>query len=69
MMGALLGILFAKNLGAEVSVSLDTLFEHMQSYREELALEEISRKTDVKVAPATLETILTNRVVELMSPG
>ncbi|MDT4881401.1 hypothetical protein FQZ97_1172590 [compost metagenome] len=66
VVGALLGILFGKNPGAEVSVPLDTMFEYMQSYRLELALEEIRRKTEVKVVPATLETIFTDRDLEFM---
>lgn len=66
VVGALLGILFGKNPGAEVTVPLDTMFEYMQSYRLELALEEIRRKTEVKVVPATLETIFTDRDLEFM---
>ena len=42
------------------------MFEYMQSYRLELALEEIRRKTEVKVVPATLETIFTDRDLEFM---
>ena len=44
---------------------IDKLFEHMQDYRIELALEEVRRKTDVSPEPATLESIFTNRSVEV----
>lgn len=64
--GALLIILYGKNPGSEVTVPLDTIFEYMQSYRLELALEELRRKTEMKVAPATLGTIFTDRELVLM---
>ncbi len=66
VLGALVIILFGKNPGAEVSMPLETIFEHMQSYRLELALEEVRRKTEVKIVPATLETIFTDRDLEFM---
>lgn len=62
---AVLHIVFAKNGGKEISISMDKLFEHMQDYRIELALEEVRRKTDVSPEPATLESIFTNRSVEV----
>lgn len=66
VLGALVIILFGKNPGAEVNMPLETIFEHMQSYRLELALEEVRRKTEVKIVPATLETIFTDRDLEFM---
>ena len=60
---AVLHILFAKNEGAAISETHDRLFDHLCNYRIELGLEEIRRKTDVSVEPASLEAILTNRTV------
>ncbi len=39
--------------------------EYFESYRMELALESISRTTDIAVNAATLETIFTNREVSI----
>lgn len=63
-LAAIIHILFAKNGGEAVSYGLEEMFENFQNYRIELALEEINRKTDMKSAPATLQTIFTNRDVE-----
>ncbi|ASV38959.1 hypothetical protein CI807_23035 [Pseudomonas sp. NS1(2017)] len=62
-MMAVLHILFAKSKGEAISESQDRLFDHLCNYRIELGLEEIRRKTDVSVEPASLESILTNRRV------
>jgi len=62
-MMAVLHILFAKNKGEAISETHDRLFDHLCNYRIELGLEEIRRKTDVSVEPASLEAILTNRTV------
>ncbi|MBA6113519.1 MULTISPECIES: hypothetical protein [Pseudomonas] len=62
-LAAIVHILFAKNGGEEISETLEKLYEYFQDYRLELALEEISRKTDVISEPATLESIFTNREV------
>lgn len=40
---------------------MEDMFTYMQRFRIELALEEVSRKTDIKYEPATLDTILTER--------
>jgi hypothetical protein len=61
VMAALLRILSGKNSGAEVNVPLDKMFEYLQFYRLELALETVRRETDVKAVPATLKTIFTDR--------
>ncbi|MGY2135229.1 hypothetical protein ACW9I8_01255 [Pseudomonas reactans] len=60
---AVLHILFAKHEGAAISVTHDGLFDHICSYRIELGLEEIRRKTDMDVTPASLKTIFTSRNV------
>jgi hypothetical protein len=46
---------------AEVNVLLDKMFEYLQFYRLELALETVRRKADVKAVPATWKTIFTDR--------
>ena len=62
-LAAVMHILFAKNGGREITESMNKLFDHLQTYRIELALEEIRRKTDVKASPVTIDTIFTNRSV------
>lgn len=54
--------LFAHGQQQEVA-TMNKLFDHLQTYRIELALEEIRRKTDVKASPVTIDTIFTNRSV------
>lgn len=43
----------------------DELFERFNDYRLELALEEVSRRSDIQTPPASLTTIFTNRSIEL----
>ncbi|NWF12453.1 hypothetical protein HX785_02040 [Pseudomonas reactans] len=62
-MMAVLHILFAKSKGEAISETHNRLFDHLCNYRIELGLEEIRRKTDVSIEPASLESILTNRRV------
>lgn len=56
-------ILTGKTGRSQMEVPIDDLFNHFQNYRIEIALENVSRKTDVKAEPATLETIFANRDV------
>lgn len=60
---AVIHILCAKSGGKAVTETQDKLFDHLCNYRIELGLEEVRRKTDVSVEPASLKTILTNRSV------
>ncbi|WP_414867112.1 hypothetical protein [Pseudomonas donghuensis] len=62
-LAAVVHLLFAKKGGGEIRASLDEMFEYIECYRIELALEEIRRKTDFKAEPATIATIFTNRHV------
>lgn len=59
-------ILGAKNEWKEMQLTWEELFEHFKNYRIELALEEIKRRTDMKSTPATLETIFSNRSIEIL---
>ncbi|MEW6116371.1 MAG: hypothetical protein AB1553_05660 [Nitrospirota bacterium] len=49
----------------EVMIPYDDLFEYCDSYKIELALEKISRATDIKYEKASLNTILTKRDVRV----
>ncbi|WP_455231655.1 hypothetical protein [Geopseudomonas aromaticivorans] len=62
---ALINILFAKNGGQVINIPATEIFECLEYYRLELALEDIRRKTDVQTEPATLESIFTNRKVTI----
>lgn len=63
-------ILFGKNGDAKsFAVSEDDLFQHCKDLQIECGLEEVSRKTDIKATPATLETIFSNRTVGFTENG
>ncbi|MES2869012.1 MAG: hypothetical protein V4749_05540 [Pseudomonadota bacterium] len=66
-LAAVVHILFAKNGGVPVTESQDQLFEHLCRYRIELGFEEIRRKTGMDIEPASLQTILSSRVVAVES--
>lgn len=64
-LAAVIHILLAKNGGKAVSEPLEQVFDYLQSYRIELALEELKRRTEIQTVPASLETIFTNRAVSV----
>lgn len=61
----ILHILLGKSGGTELTVPEEDMYRYFQDYRIEIGLEEVSRRTDVKMSSATLETIFTNRDVEV----
>ncbi|GLU39181.1 hypothetical protein [Pseudomonas sp. NBRC 100443] len=66
VLGAIVHILMGKSRGGGVSYSVDQMFDCFMDYRIELALEEIRRKAEIFIDPATLENIFTNRDVEVI---
>jgi hypothetical protein len=58
-----LHILFARATSQELVVSHSRLYECLRSYRVEVALEAVNRRTNVKTTPASLETIFTDRLL------
>ena len=60
-LAVVLHLLLAKSNGKQASVAVDKLEEYLSMFRHELALEMISRRTDLKVSGASLKTILTKR--------
>jgi hypothetical protein len=56
-------ILFARTASHELEVSHSQLYEYLRSYRIEVALEGVSRRTNVKTTPASLDTIFTDRLL------
>lgn len=48
--------------GTQVSFSLEDLFEYLQYLEIEIAIEVARRSAEIDAAPATMETIFTNRV-------
>jgi hypothetical protein len=67
-------ILCAKRGKHEVGISIseEELFKYFQNFQIELALEILSRNSDISIEPATLDTIFTNRDVyisQLPSPA
>lgn len=56
-------ILFARAARPELEVSHSHLYECLRSYRIEVALEVVNRRTNVKTTPATLDTIFTDRLL------
>lgn len=65
---AILHILTAKNSDREevskFNIPMEQLFKYFQDYMIELTIESISRKTEMKGTPATIQTIFTERQVE-----
>lgn len=61
-------ILIAKNSDEEekneLNIPMEQLFKYFQDYMIELAIESMSRKTEVKGTPATIQTIFTERRIE-----
>lgn len=58
-----LHILFARAASHELEVSHSRLYECICSYRIEVALEAVNRRTNVKTTSASLETIFTDRLL------
>jgi len=56
-------ILFAGTATHELEISHSQLYECLRSYQIEVALEAVSRRTNVKTTPASLDTIFTDRLV------
>jgi hypothetical protein len=66
ILAVVIGICEAKFAAeTEVEISYDDLFEYCNSYKIELALEKISRATEVKYEKAMLDTIFTKRDVRI----
>jgi hypothetical protein len=65
IVSAVLQILSNRSESAKITLTEDELLEYLNSYSMELSLEKINRVTDVRTSSATLETILTNRVIEM----
>lgn len=64
----ILRILMERTGGESLNVSEEEMYSYFQSYQIEIGLEMVSRRTEVKADPATLETIFRNRDV-LVSRG
>lgn len=65
LVAGLLHIISAKHAPEPVDLSEADLFDYFQQYQIELALEEIRRYSDIAPSAASLETIFTERDVEL----
>ncbi|WP_156885834.1 hypothetical protein [Massilia niastensis] len=59
-------LLLKKSGAAQIRISFSEIIDRFREYRLELALEEVSRLSDIKVSAATFETIFTNRRVEFI---
>lgn len=55
-------LLLGKSGQSEGSISIEELFKYLQYLQIEIVLEVTRRSVDVTLVPATMETILTNRV-------
>lgn len=63
----ILRILQGKSPGPTLSMSCEMLWEYFLYLRTEINLEILSRRTEHKLTPATLETIFSNRQVRAIS--
>lgn len=59
-----LNLMLKKFETKQVEIEYKEMIEYFRQYRLELALEEVSRISDIKVDSATLKTIFTDRRVE-----
>lgn len=67
LLSAVLHILFAQNKSSKISFEDSELLDYFRLYRIELAIEEVSRRSGIKLSAATIATIFTNREVERLS--
>lgn len=58
-------ILLGKAGGREQSLPYEELMRHFEDYRLEVSLEQVSRKTEIRAEPPTLETIFADREVRV----
>ena len=65
LVSSVLQILINRSETSEFSVTEEELAEYLNNYSTELSLEKINRVTGMQTSSATLETILTNRVIEM----
>lgn len=64
-LAAVVAILHAQNGGGSMySATVDEVFDKIIDYRIEIGLEMVSRHSEIKCDPATLEDIFTNRDVK-----
>jgi hypothetical protein len=63
-LAAVVMILSAKHSGESVEIPHDKLFEHLIEFRIELGLEIVSRRSNIKHGPATINNIFARRSVE-----
>ena len=68
-LAAVVHILLVKNGGEPIEASMEEIVKHLEDYKIELALEEIRRKTRLKIEPATIASIFTNREVMMSKPS
>lgn len=64
-MALIVHLLRGKSGGRRLEISLTKMFQHFRDYETEIAIEMLNRRTDLKLKPATLKTILTNRNVKI----
>lgn len=57
-------LLFAKQGGGQVKLTFDELDRHLVDLRIEVALEQVTRRTNFSASRATVQTIFTKRTVE-----
>ena len=52
--------------GQEIQIPLETLYDYFRDLRVEIDLEIVNRRTRSWIEPATLDSIFTNRVVNVI---
>lgn len=60
-------LLFAKQGGAQVKLAFEELDQYLVDLRIEVALEQVTRRTNFSASRATVQTIFTKRTVEFES--
>lgn len=64
-LAAVFKILMHKNKEDKVEISEEELFNKMVEFLTEIEIEKVSRRTDIRLESATMETIFTNRNVKI----
>lgn len=68
LLNSVLRILFMRTGTKELTLTGPQLLQSLEQYSMELSFEKISRVTELKITPATMDSILTDRTFEMTGP-
>ena len=68
LLAAVMHLVHYKNDCKDIEIGQDQLAEYVENYKVELSIEEVCRKTEVKIDRATMGTILRDRMLKVYMP-